>query len=91
MSRTEGMTITAAAIYHDGMTYSMAAPKRHSDIVNRLYALNLSYVADGGTQGFMTNTGKFVRREPALRIAREAFQLKGQPTHPHQLFSEDIW
>jgi hypothetical protein len=43
--------------------------------------------------GFLTNRGTFVRRKPALRIARAAGQLEGREKHPplDQLLSEDLY
>lgn len=92
MSRFEGMSIKAAAIYHDGMTYFMEAPKRHHDIIAGLDKVGLAYVAHQGEQGFVTSDGTFVRRKPALRIADAAGQIIRGPTAPtHGLFSEDIF
>lgn len=91
MSRTEGMTIAAAAIWYDGMTYSLPRPARHTDVANKLIALKLDEVAMRGEQGFTTSTGIFVRREPAMRIATEAGQLKAEPINARRLHSEDVW
>lgn len=44
-------------------------------------------------QGFMTNKGRFVNREDALKIAKEQGQilrLSGSP-NPNILFSEDLY
>lgn len=88
--RDPGTLITAAALYLDGMTFTMAAPKRHHDIAHALHDL-IGDKVHSVTQGFITSDGEFVRREPAWRIADRAGQFKGEPTHPRQLFSEDIW
>ena len=90
MSRFEGMKIASAALYLDGMTFSMEQPKRHHDIAHALHDL-IGDKVHGATQGFLTSTGMFVRRAPAMRIAEEAGQLKGKPLHPRELFSEDIF
>lgn len=91
MSRIDGMNIAAAAIWHEGMTYSMPRPARHNDIARKLEELKLDKVAFHGEQGFITSTGIFVRRGPAMRIATEAGQLKSEPFNTHRLHSEDIW
>lgn len=91
MTRYEGQTIQAAAIWHDGMTYSMARPNRHHDIGHKLIALGLEDVSLRGEQGFVTSRGVFVRREPAMRIAREAGQLKVDPINANRLHTEDLW
>lgn len=53
--------------------------------------LGLGDVSFEGEQGFLTNTGRFVRREPAMRIATEAGQLKGEPMNARRLHTEDLW
>lgn len=88
--------ITAVAIKVGAMVVHMPEPYRHHDIIGKLpfgYTL-------GGQQGFLTNTGRFVDRREAKRIAEAAKQIianerdaKGVPfkrTHP-ELFSEDLW
>lgn len=91
MGHEPGMKITAAAIFHDGMAYSMAAPARHCNIADKLVSLKLDAAAFHGEQGFLTSTGIFVRREPAMRIATKAGQLKGEPLNARRLHSEDVW
>lgn len=90
MRRHEGTTIKAAALYLDGLTFSMPPPKRHHDIANALHDV-IGDKVHGATQGFLTSDGDFVRREPAWLIADSAGQFKAKPIHPRQLFSEDIF
>lgn len=92
-ARYSGMSITSCAVHHDGLIYSMPKPARHIDILAKLDALGLSEVVLSGTQGFLTNLGTFVRREPARRIALSAGQvLESKLTiSTRELFSEDMW
>lgn len=42
------------------------------------------------TQGFVTSAGRFVRREPAARIAKAAGQIESTK-FGRALYSEDLW
>ncbi len=45
----------------------------------------------GDAQGFVTDTGDYVLRELAMRIAIKAGQVeKGKTHHQDELFSEDL-
>lgn len=74
-------TIVAAAIYRDGFIYSVPAPGRHHDVFRLMSSLNFSWPIDG-EQGFLTSTGHFVRRKPAMLIAMENGQIK-EPSRPY--------
>lgn len=94
------MRIVAAAVWETspddvkkGLVFSIEAPARHHDIVQMMSRMGvvLDYTV---TQGFLTNTGEFVRRKPAKMIAEHAGQMK--PRRPGEydgpeLFSEDLW
>ena len=46
----------------------------------------------GSAQGFVTNTGRFVSREEALKIATDAKQkIIKKHGNPNLLYSEDVW
>lgn len=82
-SRWVDETITHVAIMTPHGIRSLEKPNRH----HNLFA---TYGKLEGTQGFLTNTGRFVDREEAWFIAREAGQLK--IVHKSGfLFSEDVW
>lgn len=89
----EKTTIEAAALRLGGKVHSLPQPARHHDIIQHLTATGM----DPGSiamaeQGFITSEGQFVCRRPALRIAREAGQIKWRETASgHGLFSEDVW
>lgn len=83
-------TIVAAAIRHDGVVYSVPAPGRHHDVIRLM--------ADQGfgprcmhDQGFVASDGRFLNRIGALRVAKEAGQIKRKTGPADKLFSEDLW
>ena len=81
-----GMRIRAAAIMaKDGELFcgpDHAYILRHADPPGGL---------KGCEQGFVTECARFVRRKPALRIAKQAGQTKIILSAPHiGLFSEDL-
>lgn len=83
--------IERAAILFEGKVWSVPKPGRHHDVLMQIFKTGVQFVR-GETQGFVTSTGRFVRREPAMRIAKKAGQILKEPTfQPHALFSEDVW
>ena len=83
--------IVAAAIKSGDMTFSIAAPARHGDIIRSLHGLGLKHQCHGD-QGFLTSGGKFVTRWQAMRIATLAEQLKPRTSaYGDELYSEDVW
>jgi hypothetical protein len=100
VSDWHNMKIVAAACFKEmlgsrpfsGMIFTIPPPARHHDIVHMMH--NLGIPQDQTIeQGFLTDTGKFVRRKPACMIAEHAGQLEGRTkTGPSDtLFSEDLW
>ena len=65
--------------------YSIEIGRRHNDILARFGKLHL----DITQQGFYTSWGRFVNREEALQIAKEAGQV-GE-TGCSKLYSEDLY
>ncbi len=87
------MRIVAAAVMLEGTVYFMDPPARHWNIVHAM-AEKLGEKQDyRWEQGFLTDTGDFVRRKPALMIAERAGQIIARSAGPHstELFSEDVW
>lgn len=88
-------TIVAAALEIEGMTFSLPQPARHGHLHMVCHTLGLPtdlYLR--GTQGFLTNTGRFVNRVMAKHIAHRAGQPQMRPLedrHQRDLFSEDLW
>lgn len=88
MSTTE--TIIGVAIVVKNKLYSLPKPNRHHHCIQLAFeALGHSIHAE--SQGFMTNTGRYVEREEALAIAKAANQIIRQPAPQYLLFSEDLW
>jgi hypothetical protein len=78
--------IAQAAILHDGIVYT---GRRHCLIIQDIVQkTGIKRVI--GKQGFTTDTGRFVDREEAGRIAIAAGQIKELRYHREQLFSEEI-
>lgn len=76
--------------YPDVVVVSAPRPFRHHHIMHQSYDMTRGACV---RQGFLTSTGRFVDREEAMRIALESGEtfLRGDETHPDQLFSEDLW
>lgn len=74
----------------DGLVHSMPPPARHHDVVHRLHELGHKQV-QGDEQGFLLSDGRFCRRKPAKRIARDAGQLLARACNLDDLYSEDVW
>jgi hypothetical protein len=97
--RERGTKIVSAACWktaentHDGLIFSLPAPARHHDVLHMMSRMGI--VQDHTvTQGFLTDTGQFMRRKPALILAEEAGQLIRPKEGGYQgpeLFSEDLW
>ena len=85
--------VAAALRTKAGLVVSLPAPARHHNII--FYMISEGYIKDevlASDHGFLTNDGGWVRRQLALRIAKEAGQLLAEPIAPHAgLFSEDLW
>lgn len=83
------MRIKCAAIRYDGKVYE---GKSHFKIGSKMVADGICTKFPGGDdQGFITECGMYVRREPALIIAIKAGQVKkGETFQPNKLFSEDL-
>ena len=83
-------TVQCAAIRDDdGRVWSVPRPGRHHDVI----ALMGTAFRQRFDQGFVLSDGRWVRRQPAYRIAVASGQIKdGEGVAPqHGLFSEDLW
>jgi len=82
-------TIEAAAILQNGKIYK--GFRHHLIIRDIVKELNIKPVT--GEQGFVTNSGRFVEREEALKIALAANQIKieNKIGNKNILFSEEVW
>ncbi len=89
----EGLYIVRAAIRDDqGGIHSVPIPGRHHDVIRQMREAGYTGPVQGDRQGFLLNTGQFVRRKPAERIARKAGQIKNDGKMISSvLTSEDLW
>jgi hypothetical protein len=82
--------LTHVAIIHDGKVVSLPAPKRHHDVIRHIVESTGASKVDG-EQGFLDETGAFLRRKPARIRAEATGQLKPYALSYCTLFSEDVW
>lgn len=86
--------IAAAACIFRGGVVSLPPPARHHTIMRHLVDTYPDaprpVVGGGAAQGFVTDTGRYVEREEAGRIALAAGQTPALQWGP-PLYSEDLW
>ena len=81
--------IKEAAILHEGKLYT---GKRHCNVIRNIIAeTNCKHVGGKSVQGFITDTGEFVSREEAAKIALACGQIKALKFSTKELFSEDLY
>lgn len=83
-------TIEGVGIVVEGKLYTLPRPNRHHHVIHLIYQETGEQV-DTDSQGFVTSSGRYVEREEALEIARNAGQLLPCHFHKTQLFSESVW
>jgi hypothetical protein len=89
----ETRSITHVAIIYRHKLYALPRPNRHHDVIKLIYEETGLPVLKNW-QGFLTDEGKFVGRQEALKIASSAGQvgvLRPKTSPAYILFSEDIW
>lgn len=84
-------SIKAAAISYEGLIFSVERPARHHDVLALMSTRGVKGTAGKSVQGFLTDSGHFVDRKEAKRIARAAEQLLPRASASDSLFSEDVW
>lgn len=82
--------IRAAIRGPDGRAYHVPPPGRHGHVFARFPQTHEAQPED---QGFLTDTGRFVGREEALKIAEAAGQIikRSAGDNSRELYSEDVW
>lgn len=70
--------------------YWLPCPKRHDHCIHLAYLETKKQVTTQ-SQGFITSRNRYVLREEALAIARNAGQLLERHFHETELFSESVW
>jgi hypothetical protein len=84
-------TIRLAAVrpFHDKAPSLIYTGRNHADIIWTLATINhIDFIVTQDMQGFVTDTGRFVDRTEAAKIAFEAGQIKEEK---RILFSEDLY
>jgi hypothetical protein len=80
------MRIKEAAIIHGGVVWT---GRRHHDVIQKIIdELGRKAAPVRGTQGFVTECGKFLDRKEAAKVAFEAGQV---PKLYTVLMSEDLY
>ena len=90
MNEKPELVVAAAICMHESsLVLSLPAPSRHHHVQVAAVKLGLEIVGQH-EQGFLTSTGRFVRRSPARVIAENAGQLTGKRLS--KVFtSEELW
>jgi hypothetical protein len=91
---TKPPKITHVAIRFNDVIYSLPAPNRHHDVIRHIVeTTGVSYVdARGEDQGFLDETGKYLTRRQALKVAKLNSQLRSdRPIWNNELYSENLW
>lgn len=84
-------TVDCAAIKRGLQVFVLPRPNRHCDVFVMLRKRFPGLQIQPDDQGFVTNTGRFVSREEAAKIAIAAGQLAECKFQPNYLFTEDLW
>ncbi len=64
--------------------------RRHANILEEMFKLRIEYDKKTVEYGFLTSDDRFVSRQEAVEIAREAHQIPFDFSSTI-LFSEDVW
>lgn len=86
--------ITHVAIRFNGVIYSLPAPNRHHHVIALIIEQTGVETVDShdDDQGFLDESGRYLRRRPALASAQANNQIKpGTIIRCNMLFSEDVW
>ena len=83
--------IAVAAVRQDGEIFSLPRPGRHCNVIALMVKKGFP-IPITGENGFLTEGGRFVGREEAMKIALEADQLLSRANpEARKLTSEDVW
>lgn len=83
--------IKAVAIHYRGTVWTMPAPCRHHHVIGNIVRDTRDYVFGDSVQGFITESGHFVDRFEAYKIAKENKQILPGQGKADRLYSEDLW
>lgn len=84
--------ITSVGIMLDGQLWALPAPARHHHALLAIESVHPDKAIEAypETQGFVTNTGRWVDRTEGAAIAIAAGQIEALKWPPY-LYSEDLW
>ena len=86
-----GKIVGVAIISHDGKVISLPKPNRHHNVI-KLMACDLGHPTPiKGKQGFVNESGVFLDRIEAKKVAIKHNQLLERASNLQELFSEDLW
>lgn len=83
-----GDELLAAAILEGETIFWCARPCRHHHIIAAKWRTDEAGFGLGATHGFLTKNGRFLTRTEARALAVDSGV---RPTHPSELFTEDLW
>lgn len=90
----QAVYLIGVAMRIEGRVWWVPRPGRHSDVIRkfiraaRVAGHDTHRIPEKHEQGFITNTGKFVSRKTAARLALKAGQISREK---RSLTSEDVW
>ena len=87
---TDIETIEGVAVIANNKRYELPRPHRHQHCIQLAFKENNEETIIESS-GFITNTGRYVSREEALNIARNANQLLSRNVYLAKLHSELVW
>lgn len=85
--------ITHVAIRFQGVIYALPAPNRHHHVLGHIRDMTgaSSIDVDEDDEGFLDESGRYLRRPQALVSALMNKQVKDDSFQASGLFSEDVW
>lgn len=90
LAMREDLRIVSAACRRGDLIFSLPPPNRHHHILRKMSEFMPGHIVQPDDQGFLINTGEFVRRGAAMTIALMAEQVIN-PKPLRELYSEDLW
>ena len=88
-----GTRLVAVAVKDVGGTiHSLPQPARHHNVIHQMAECGIPQDYDPRAQGFLTDTGFYLPRCPALQFAIERGQIKDEKAIIGSILtSEDLW
>lgn len=97
LGSTEGLgqpqRITHVAVRYAGKVWSLPAPNRHHNVLRMIVAETGDGIRGPDEQGFLDESGRFLRRAQAYLVACRTGQINRRPGgyQGTDLYSEDLW